>query len=60
MRAKSARIVTLIGARARSDLSQEEIAQRMGMSQPAVARLESGKDNGGAFHTRRVFVDIVS
>jgi len=32
----------LIGARARAKLSQEEVAHRMGTSQSAVARLESG------------------
>lgn len=33
----------LIGARARSKLSQEEVAKRMGTSQSAVARMESGR-----------------
>ncbi len=33
----------LIGARARAGLSQADVARRMGTSQPAVARLESGK-----------------
>ena len=32
----------LIEARAKSGLSQREVAERMGTSQPAVARLESG------------------
>jgi predicted transcriptional regulator len=32
----------LIGARAVAGLSQEDVAERMGTSQPAVARLESG------------------
>jgi len=34
---------TLIGARARAKLSQEEVARRMGTSQSAVARMESGR-----------------
>jgi ribosome-binding protein aMBF1 (putative translation factor) len=33
----------LIAARARSGLSQSEVAQRMGTTQSVVARLESGK-----------------
>jgi ribosome-binding protein aMBF1 (putative translation factor) len=33
----------LIQARARADLSQAEIAERMGTSQSAIARLESGR-----------------
>jgi DNA-binding XRE family transcriptional regulator len=33
----------LIGARARANLSQEEVARRMGTSQSAVARMESGR-----------------
>ena len=33
----------LIAARARSGLSQSEVAQRMGTTQSGVARLESGK-----------------
>ncbi|MFA7240385.1 MAG: helix-turn-helix transcriptional regulator [Sulfuricellaceae bacterium] len=33
----------LIAARARAGLSQGEVAQRMGTTQSAVARLESGK-----------------
>jgi DNA-binding XRE family transcriptional regulator len=33
----------LIGARARAKLSQEEVARRMGTSQSAVARMESGR-----------------
>ncbi|MDZ4791365.1 MAG: helix-turn-helix transcriptional regulator [Hyphomicrobiales bacterium] len=43
----------LIDARARSELSQEEIAERMGTSQPAVARLESGKANPSLATLRR-------
>ena len=33
----------LIGARAQADLTQEELAQRMGTTQAAIARLESGR-----------------
>ncbi|HUO97480.1 MAG TPA: helix-turn-helix transcriptional regulator [Rhizomicrobium sp.] len=33
----------LIGARARAKLSQQEVARRMGTSQSAVARMESGR-----------------
>jgi ribosome-binding protein aMBF1 (putative translation factor) len=33
----------LIEARARAGLSQKELAERMGSSQPFVARMESGK-----------------
>jgi len=33
----------LISARARAKLSQEEVARRMGTSQSAVARMESGR-----------------
>lgn len=34
---------TLIDARLRADLSQAEIAEKMGTTQPAIARLESGR-----------------
>ena len=33
----------VIGARAHADLTQEELAARMGTSQSAIARLESGR-----------------
>ncbi len=33
----------VIGARTHADLSQAELAQRMGTSQSAIARLESGR-----------------
>ena len=33
----------LIGARAKAKLSQQEVARRMGTSQSAVARMESGR-----------------
>ena len=34
---------TLISARVHADLSQAEVAERMGTSQSAIARLESGR-----------------
>ena len=34
---------TLIGARVHADLSQAEVAERMGTSQSAITRLESGR-----------------
>ena len=33
----------LIGARAKANLTQEQVARRMGTSQSAVARMESGR-----------------
>ncbi len=38
-----ARANMVIGARTHADLSQAELAQRMGTSQSAIARLESGR-----------------
>ena len=38
-----ARANMVIGARAYADLSQAELAERMGTSQSAIARLESGR-----------------
>ncbi|WP_027370886.1 helix-turn-helix domain-containing protein [Desulfovermiculus halophilus] len=35
----------LIEARAKAGLSQEQLAQRMGMKQTSVARIESGRHN---------------
>lgn len=43
----------LIEARASGSLSQAEIARRMGTSQPAVARLESGRGNPSLATLRR-------
>jgi ribosome-binding protein aMBF1 (putative translation factor) len=40
---KFAIVRELIAARARAGLSQSEVAQRMGTTQSAVARMESGK-----------------
>lgn len=37
--------IQVIRYRARHDLSQTELARRLGMKQPAVARLESGEHN---------------
>jgi ribosome-binding protein aMBF1 (putative translation factor) len=38
-----ARAQMIIGARVHADLSQAELAERMGTSQSAIARLESGR-----------------
>ena len=38
-----ARANMVIGARAHADISQAELAERMGTSQSAIARLESGR-----------------
>ncbi len=38
-----ARAQLVIGARAHADISQAELAERMGTSQSAIARLESGR-----------------
>lgn len=38
-----ARAQMVIGARTHADLSQAELAERMGTSQSAIARLESGR-----------------
>jgi ribosome-binding protein aMBF1 (putative translation factor) len=38
-----ARAQLVIGARVHADLSQAELAERMGTSQSAIARLESGR-----------------
>lgn len=43
----------LIDARAKSDLTQEQIAQRMGTSRTAIARLEGGKANPSVKTLRR-------
>jgi DNA-binding XRE family transcriptional regulator len=43
----------LIRARGSADLSQAEIAARMGTSQPAVARLEGGRSNPSLATLRR-------
>lgn len=43
----------LIKARAAADMSQHDIAQHMGTSQPAVARLEGGKSNPSLATLRR-------
>ncbi len=43
----------LIRARASSDMSQKEIADAMGTSQSAVARLEGGKSNPSLTTLRR-------
>lgn len=43
----------LIEARSSAGISQEEIARRMRTSQPAVARLESGKANPSVDTLRR-------
>ena len=43
MTAEFAIVRELVTARARSGLSQSEVAQRMGTTQSAVARMESGK-----------------
>jgi DNA-binding XRE family transcriptional regulator len=43
----------LIRARAAADMSQHDIAARMGTSQPAIARLEGGKSNPSLATLRR-------
>lgn len=43
----------LMKARADQNLSQAEIARRMGTSQPAVARLEGGRSNPSLATLRR-------
>ena len=43
----------LIRARVAADMSQNDIAVQMGTSQPAVARLESGKSNPSLATLRR-------
>ena len=43
----------LIAARTKADVSQDEIARRMRTSQPAVARLESGRGNPSLDTLRR-------
>ena len=44
---------SLIDARARAGLSQEDVARRMKTSQPAVARLEGGRSNPSLDTLRR-------
>jgi len=38
-------LVTLIEARLKKKVSQAELAARLGMQQPAIARIESGRGN---------------
>jgi DNA-binding XRE family transcriptional regulator len=44
---------SMIAARARANLSQEDVAARMGISQQAVARLEGGRSNPSLATLRR-------
>lgn len=44
---------TLIAARAKAALSQSDVAERMGVPESAVARLESGKPGPGLKMLRR-------
>lgn len=49
-------VEALIDARTKSNLTQQEIAERMGTSRTAVVRLESGKSNP-SLNTLRRFAD---
>jgi len=44
-KAKSSLAATLIESRKKANLTQEELARKLGISQPYVARLEGGKAN---------------
>ena len=44
-KAKNSLATTLIKSRKRANLTQEELARKLGISQPYVARLECGKAN---------------
>ncbi len=56
LEAEGALIAALIRARARAGLSQAEIARRMGTTQSAIARLESGRVTP-SLHTLRRYAE---
>lgn len=50
----------MIKARKNAGLTQDEVAERMGVTQPAVARLESAKAiHSPSFRTLRKYAEIV-
>jgi len=55
-----AALAALLKARAAAGLTQAEVATRMGVSQPVVARIESSlgkKDHSPSLHTLRRYAD---
>ena len=52
--------LTLQIARLRAGLSQEQLAARIGSTQPSVARLEAGRDQNPSLHTLRQLCSALS